>query len=290
MPFAKVNPCIRELMKKASEDVYLDEYGWLHQEHKDKFIKRCREAEELVGDVKTDLPLDDPGQTLAELALAEPLKYTTRKGEEVTVYLVGTDHDTRDTAQQIREVAEKVKPDYICAEHPRDWKQEFTDSMTALWVKFDGDVKAMAANCDDKEFLTKMRIIGHMFRNDKYTDQIVDWGTFLSVDVGMCGLMAHNFKCPLQWIDIPEYAHDKKFGPVWDHVAMHVCLKNLRHRLPRGGPQNRADLPAGRGRPPPACAHHAGGPGDRGYDRSGHPHPRDPHARPLHAVEDPADL
>merc|ERR1711964_940249 len=141
MPFAKVNPCILELMKKASEDVEEDEYGWLRQEHKDKFIKRCREAEELVGDIK---------------------------GEEVTVYLVGTDHHTRDTAKQIREVAEKIKPDYICAEHPRDWKQEFTDSMTALWIEFDGDVKAMAANCD-KEYLTKMRIIGHMFRNDKYT-------------------------------------------------------------------------------------------------------------------------
>merc|ERR1711964_898318 len=118
------------------------------QDHKNGFIKRCREAEKLAGDIKADLPLDDPGQSLGELALAEPLIY-------------------------------------------------------------------------------KMRIVGHMFKSDKYTDQIVEWGTFLSVDVGMCALMAHNFKCPLQWIDIPEYAHDKKFGPVWDHVAMHVCLKKV---------------------------------------------------------------
>merc|ERR1711900_5286 len=32
---------------------------------------------------------------------------------------------------------------------------------------------------------------------------------------------------PLKWIDITEHAHDKKFGPVWDHVAMHVIMKSL---------------------------------------------------------------
>merc|ERR1719197_1336983 len=100
--------------------------------------------------------------------------------------------------------------------------------MTALWEKYDGSVARMAASARAEHGdLHQMKVVGHAFRNDAYTDQILEWGTFLSVDVGMCALMAKRFACPLKWIDISERAHDKKFGPVWDHVAMHVCMKKV---------------------------------------------------------------
>lgn len=222
----RIVPELQKLLDAATEDP--EEFGWLTHDHSDEFQERAREAEEGLGKVagmptaenKVDLNSEDQ-QTLRELALDEPLHYTTRSGAKCTVYLLGTDHDTRETAMDVRAVAEEVKPEYICAEHPPEYK--FTEEMGDLWEKFDGDVEKMSKQADRHQ----MRVVSHLFRNDKYCDQIQEMGTFLSVDVGMCSLMARKLGVPLKWVDISEHTHDKKFGPVWDHVAMHVTMKNV---------------------------------------------------------------
>lgn len=223
----KVPDLLQKLLDEAAEfEEEGDKHGWLQKEHSDDFIRRAEAAEEEIADMKIpDLNAEDQ-QTLRQLALDEPLIYKTRSGEECTVYLVGSDHDTRETAEDVRAVAEAINPDYICAEHPPEYK--FTEELGDLWEKYDGDVEKMATFGSSKHAdLHTMKVVGHIFRNDAYTDQIREWGTVLSVDVGMCALMARQFKVPLKWIDISEHAHDKKFGPVWDHVAMHVTMKKV---------------------------------------------------------------
>ena len=193
-------------------------YDWLYYDHTECFIERIEEAEHLLKDVKNNINLNE-GTLLCDDAINNPLLYKHSNGDITKVYLIGTEHDNADTVEHIKNVIDVVEPSILLLEHPKNFNR--TDDVVNVWNKFEGDHKKMSKSANKYD----MRKAQHLYRNDKYCQQISKWGNFLSMDTGIAIYLANKNKYKLRYIDISDDCCEKKLGAVYDHLSMYFILK-----------------------------------------------------------------
>ena len=159
------------------------------------------------------------GTLLCDDAINNPLFYKHSNGDVTKVYLIGTEHDNADTVKHIENVIDIVDPSILLLEHPKNFNR--TDDVVKVWNQFEGDYKKMSKNANKYD----MRKAQHLYRNDKYCQQISKWGNFLSMDTGIAIYLANKNKYKLRYIDISDDCCEKKLGAVYDHLSMYFILK-----------------------------------------------------------------
>jgi len=214
---ARIKAFLEELEDEENED----KYEIFYREHSDKFAEEMARAEERL--LKSGFQIEYiGGPTLLETAKKEPLKYKCKNGEETTIYLIGTEHNIRNSCEDVQSLYKTIEPDIIAIEWDMDYKKEEHQALLAVWDKCDGDLDRVL-KLPTKELVKA----GHFHRDEGFCDKLLEWGTMLSTDMGPLIHLADKFKKKLFFIDQGSVACDRQLGEVWDVTAMYLSMKLL---------------------------------------------------------------
>jgi len=196
-------------------------YEIFYHEHSDKFAEDMARAEEKLLNSGFQMEFVG-GETLLETAKARPLTYKCKNGEETKVYLIGTEHNIRDSCLDVHALYNDIGPDIIAIEWDMDYKDEEHQNLLDVWRKCNGEL-------DEVLKLSKSELVkaGHFHRDEGFCDKLMEWGTMLSTDMGPLLHLADKHKKKMFFIDQSSVCCDRQLGEVWDLTAMYLSMKLL---------------------------------------------------------------
>lgn len=211
-----------EFLEELKDEENEEKYEIFYHEHSEAFKERMAKAEEKI--ISSGFKLDlKGGETLLETALNKPMVYKHRSGEETIVHLMGTEHNIREAAYDIKKLFDKVNPDIVAIEWDCDSKPDDREPMIQVWEKAGGDLDTIVKTATKAELVQA----NHFHRDEGFCDKLLEWGTLLSTDMGQAIYLAHKHNKKLFCIDQSEACCDRQIGEVWDLTAMHLSLKLL---------------------------------------------------------------